>query len=188
MPTKTRTPTKSIVVTTAISATIGVAGYDRGRVMEHRDIVADPHAVIAEIMQKYGNDPEQMHAIGVTMMQALSIEAPPRTTHPAAERPEGATDEKDNIAFSLSPTSPAIDSGDNSKVVGEWDLRGPPYARIVDGNGDGTAIVDRGAYELQAWQIMVPDCPADVDGNGDVGYSDIVQVLSTWGPCPGGPS
>lgn len=28
------------------------------------------------------------------------------------------------------------------------------------------------------------ECPEDVDGSGDVGFNDIVQLLSVWGPCP----
>lgn len=33
----------------------------------------------------------------------------------------------------------------------------------------------------------VDDCPADVDGSGDIGFNDLVLVLSNWGPCPGCP-
>ena len=28
-----------------------------------------------------------------------------------------------------------------------------------------------------------PDCPADVDGSGDVGFSDLTQLLAAWGAC-----
>ncbi|MHC5113429.1 MAG: DUF2341 domain-containing protein [Planctomycetota bacterium] len=27
-------------------------------------------------------------------------------------------------------------------------------------------------------------CPADIDGSGDVGFGDILQVIGNWGPCP----
>ncbi|MCP3905325.1 MAG: hypothetical protein GY715_16990 [Planctomycetes bacterium] len=27
-------------------------------------------------------------------------------------------------------------------------------------------------------------CPADLDGSGDVGFSDILVLISAWGPCP----
>ncbi len=43
--------------------------------------------------------------------------------------------------------SPAIDSGTNAAVTALFDLDGNP--RLVDGNGDGTATVDMGAYENQ---------------------------------------
>lgn len=41
--------------------------------------------------------------------------------------------------------SPAIDAGNNAAVTGTTDLDGNP--RIIDGNGDLTATVDKGAYE-----------------------------------------
>ena len=47
----------------------------------------------------------------------------------------------------LSPSSPAIDAGTNA-VCPATDYRGFP--RPVDGNGDGTAICDMGAYEFGA--------------------------------------
>ncbi|MBN2530491.1 MAG: hypothetical protein JXR76_29160 [Deltaproteobacteria bacterium] len=49
--------------------------------------------------------------------------------------------------FRLKVTSPAIDAGDNSNVASdELDLAENP--RIVDGDGNGTATVDMGAYEF----------------------------------------
>jgi hypothetical protein len=49
--------------------------------------------------------------------------------------------------YQLSATSPAIDIGTNSAPhLPKKDLAGKP--RIVDGNGDGKAIVDAGAYEF----------------------------------------
>ncbi len=27
-------------------------------------------------------------------------------------------------------------------------------------------------------------CPADFDGNGSVGVSDLLALLANWGPCP----
>ncbi|HXF06795.1 MAG TPA: right-handed parallel beta-helix repeat-containing protein [Blastocatellia bacterium] len=50
--------------------------------------------------------------------------------------------------FRLQSNSPAIDRGSNAAIVGVLtDLVGTP--RVVDGNGDGTATVDLGAYEFQ---------------------------------------
>ncbi len=50
--------------------------------------------------------------------------------------------------FRLKKGSPAIDVGDNSAPdIPPLDLAGKP--RIVDGNGDGDAIIDMGAYEYQ---------------------------------------
>lgn len=52
-----------------------------------------------------------------------------------------------NMDYQLQRISPAIDRGDpNAEGVGETDLGGNP--RIVDGDGDGIAIVDIGAFEF----------------------------------------
>ena len=28
-----------------------------------------------------------------------------------------------------------------------------------------------------------PGCPADLDGDGSVGFADLTALLSAWGPC-----
>lgn len=35
---------------------------------------------------------------------------------------------------------------------------------------------------------IIEDCPADVDGSGAVDFGDLLDVLSTWGLCPGCPT
>jgi len=40
--------------------------------------------------------------------------------------------------------------------------------------------------DLFAMRVGI-DCPADLDANGSVGFSDLLRVLSAWGPCPGCP-
>ncbi|MFQ6101350.1 MAG: choice-of-anchor Q domain-containing protein [Anaerolineae bacterium] len=51
--------------------------------------------------------------------------------------------------------SPAIDSGDNT-VCPPVDIRSA--ARPADGDGDGSAVCDRGAYEgwVQVWRVYLP--------------------------------
>ena len=49
--------------------------------------------------------------------------------------------------YHLAQGSPAVDTGTNAAVSVDTDLDGNP--RIVDGTGDGSAVVDMGAYELQ---------------------------------------
>jgi hypothetical protein len=47
----------------------------------------------------------------------------------------------------LLPGSRAVDAGDNSGLPFGADQRGPGFARIRDGNGDGSRLVDIGAFE-----------------------------------------
>lgn len=110
----------------------------------------------------------------------------PTKVYRVAMAPPGATPEKDNEPYSLRPDSPAIDAGSNDALpeMVVWDKRGEPYARIVDGDGDGIATVDMGAYELQAWQTAVIECAADLTGDGQVNSDDLFIVLGDWGPCP----
>jgi hypothetical protein len=67
--------------------------------------------------------------------------------------------------FHLAKGSPAIDTGSNVSASGILeDADGTP--RVVDGNGDGTAVVDKGEYEFHG---------TDSDGDGTNDPSD---------PCP----
>jgi len=58
---------------------------------------------------------------------------------------------------------------------------GAPGFDIEFGNGR----IDVGATIA----AVVPDesCVADLDGSGGVDFSDLLSLLSTWGPCPGCP-
>ena len=55
--------------------------------------------------------------------------------------------ERPRTAYRLTAGSPAIDAGVPTSVAGSTDAAGRP--RVVDGNGDGTAVIDLGAYELK---------------------------------------
>lgn len=54
--------------------------------------------------------------------------------------------------YRLMPGSPGIDAGTNSYATQETDLSGGP--RILDGNGDGIATIDMGAYEYAPDEIF----------------------------------
>ena len=45
----------------------------------------------------------------------------------------------------------------------------------VDGSAHELEVVD------QAFELLTPICPADLDGDLEVGFSDLLLVLSTWG-------
>lgn len=80
-------------------------------------------------------------------------------------------------------SSPAIDAGNNDVVPeGDADLVGNP--RIQDGDGDALELVDLGAFELEG--MAPPPCRGDRDGDGLVGFGDLVAVLNDWGLCPEG--
>jgi hypothetical protein len=62
--------------------------------------------------------------------------------------------------YHLRAGSPSIDAGDNSAFnVPDKDFDGKP--RILDGNGDGVAVVDQGAYEFAALTFPVDLCIQD---------------------------
>ncbi len=96
-----------------------------------------------------------------------------------------------NGDYHLSAGSPCIDGADNTAVPAgvTTDLDGNP--RFVDdldtpdtGNPEGVnPIVDMGVYEFQ----YVSSCPWDLDGSGDVGINDFLDLLAQWGTDPGGP-
>ena len=53
---------------------------------------------------------------------------------------------------------------------------------------DGRTIIGH-TFFTGAWIVTLPGepCPADIDGDGDVGFSDLLAVITAWGPCPGCP-
>jgi parallel beta-helix repeat protein len=65
----------------------------------------------------------------------------------------------------LQAESPCVDAGSNGDVWSDFDVDG--HARILDGDGDGTAVVDIGAYEY---------LPGDLDSDGDVDLDDFALL------------
>ncbi len=111
--------------------------------------------------------------------------------------------------YSLAMGSPAIDSGDTTKMpsdsidrdndgifaeVTPWDVRG--NVRLVDDpvtadTGIGPApVIDMGAIEFQ---LAPAPCPGDIaddfgtlGADGMVSFGDFLALLGLIGPCPGG--
>ena len=75
--------------------------------------------------------------------------------------------------FHLQPTSPLVDAGSNTGASA-YDLDG--NARVADGNSDGSAIVDLGA-----WEIVPPDCDSDGVPNGQ----DCAPCVASVQAAPG---
>jgi hypothetical protein len=72
-----------------------------------------------------------------------NIDADPRFVDPVAASAAPTT----TGDYHLTLRSPTIDAGNNAPVTVATDLDGNP--RIADGDRDGDAVVDMGAYELQ---------------------------------------
>jgi hypothetical protein len=75
--------------------------------------------------------------------------------------------------YHLQPTSHCIDSGDPTAAnVGTLDL--DKHSRLWDGNGDGLAVVDRGAYELNI--TVTPEI--EDQGNGSTSPTVIICLAA----------
>jgi hypothetical protein len=71
------------------------------------------------------------------------------------------------------------------------------FAVFDDGNGPALYVGGdfQAAYDLPAGRIVKltgcpvsAPCPADLDGDGTVGITDFLALLSAWGPCPAPPA
>jgi len=85
--------------------------------------------------------------------------------------------------YHLLPGSPCIDAGTNDvdnpfttrvEVLPDTDLAGLP--RVIDGDLDGTATADIGAYEY---------LPGDVNYDGRVNILDLIAIRASLGQDPG---
>jgi hypothetical protein len=71
-----------------------------------------------------------------------------------------------DVDLQLQTGSPCIDAGDNDAVTEATDINGDP--RIIDGDNDGQAIVDMGAYE---YTYINPNTPPVADAGEDITVS-----------------
>jgi hypothetical protein len=77
-------------------------------------------------------------------------------------------------------------TGITALVLGDRDATGKGRAYFTaDMVFDSVPDVIEGLVTLE---IALATCASDVDGDGQVGFSDLLEVLSNWGPCVGCPS
>lgn len=68
-----------------------------------------------------------------------------------------------------------------------WFFVGPDFSEIVDCNqpaGGPPAEVGENYTLRVECSFNAPPCPWDFDGDNNVGFQDLLKVLSNWGPCP----
>lgn len=78
--------------------------------------------------------------------------------------------------------SPAVDAGDPAIVSGV-DQRG--FTRVVDGNGNGVARIDIGAYETTSLSITVDTNSDIVDGDYSTGQLSLREAIGLTNARPG---
>ena len=92
--------------------------------------------------------------------------------------------------YRLTEASAGVDAGDTREIADSYpvDLALNPRAVDTPGVADtGAAVVgistDMGAFEFQP-AGTTPTCAGDLNGDDEVGFGDLVQILSAWGSCP----
>ncbi len=79
---------------------------------------------------------------------------------------------------------PAMTGRDFELVGGFWSMPAPSAPPCpADLDGSGEVGFSDLLAVLSAWGAC-DKCPEDLDGDGVVGFSDLLVVLSAWGPCP----
>ena len=77
----------------------------------------------------------------------------------------------------------------SSGLVGFWafdDASGQVVADASPQGNHGYLGAEPGIDDADpAWIVDEVACPADLDGSGDVGITDLLTLLAAWGPCLG---
>ena len=90
------------------------------------------------------------------------------------------------LTHALLAGSPAIDAGDPNAVAGvgdvpQFDQRGFPFTRVIDGDGAGPPRIDIGAFELHLIPSTTPALLGDYNLNGVVDAPDYVMWRKSLG-------
>ena len=104
------------------------------------------------------------------------------------------------IEFTVSNTGPPVAvsffDNDSEQVILDSDLRAwigggtitltaeSAFTIVEDPTGVIFAGAGGGARYTATYEFVeIAACPADLDGNGVVGFADLTQVINAWGPC-----
>ena len=93
----------------------------------------------------------------------------------------------------VGPTGPEVDGGWFFKSFRVSDFVNPTSQfriRFIASDLDLPSIVEAGVdgVSLASTDCDLTPCPWDLDGSGDVGITDFLELLAAWGPNPGHPA
>ncbi|NNM25731.1 MAG: CRTAC1 family protein [Phycisphaerales bacterium] len=103
---------------------------------------------------------------------------------------------QDCLGQAFAPGCELMDlDGDSDVDTDDVTLFVAAYAgTIEDCDGDGTddieQIIHDPGLDVDGDGLLdsCSACPADLDGSGDVGFTDLLSIIVVWGPCPGCPA
>lgn len=85
----------------------------------------------------------------------------------------------------LEITAHSIDGGGGTSTGGTFVLIGTigqHDASVVEATNGPFVVL--GGFQVGGGS-GAPPCPADISGDGEIGFTDLLAVLSAWGPCAG---
>ena len=82
------------------------------------------------------------------------------------------------------PDAGGMSGGTFTLAGGFWSIGGDATPCPADIDGSGEVDFSDLLAILAAWGPCGETCPEDIDGSGDVGFSDLLAVLAAWGVCP----
>jgi len=92
----------------------------------------------------------------------------------------------EEIVIDLYPIDAGTDSGPTYLSA---DMNTLPHEPIIEISSypfaDAGQVAPVGTFTFT--RLDINPCPADVDGDGSVGFTDAIAVLASWGVCPGCP-
>lgn len=140
----------AMIKNSIIAANIGQDGNPDCRAHNGSSITSQGHNL-------FGNDPSATDcSAGGTDLNLTSLAIPITSVLDPILADNGG----DTWTHALARCSVIIDAGDNAESPGPNDQRGPGFPRILDGDGDGFAVIDFGAFEASD---IIPEISVQAD-------------------------